>query len=530
VETVVQTDYTCRRVLRLDAYANPRFPNQRIRLGDYFQFPPAEMYDTYLAQPEKAAFAGAFNSFEMIPADLVRFTPGSSRLGGNAFSFRAIDLVVAVLADFDETIHDTVVSREDGEAALDELVRLLTPEIMAVLNARYGQRYDLARLEHWLLNDLSAKLRRVYSGVWNIHNYRRSGVTSPGEDYEIFMFFKAEAEREGLRLEDPFSPDAERENLRRSKEYAMQLVERLCPPRQSGGPPLSRDMLTSTIGDELIGALQKTVSARHGSINEFLRKIGAQIPRAFGSYLTPKAMPIYMLPEVAYFYRLKIPGQVLQTNAVRDVNGDLVWTFTDRDIAFSGQSMWARTLFVREPVVLSLGLRGFPENLAEVDRLFGLCVDAQGRPRETLLTAMQQSAAARGMRPLENLADNAASPDAHSARGVLELFAKYRRGNDGAAMRPEPGQPGQPPPTAPQANHSSAMPDDGPPDPPITVAVPPSAPASGQPPNVGDIPDLSPTARTRPSEPLSSPPPERRQSSADQPPSIAPPPLPPPIR
>ncbi|MDR0362287.1 MAG: hypothetical protein LBJ46_06350 [Planctomycetota bacterium] len=549
VETVVLPDYTCRRVMRMDAYANPRFPGQRIRLGDYFQFPPAEMYETYLAQPDKAAFAGAFPSFETIPADIVRFTPGSSRLGGNTFSFRAIDLIVAVLADFDETIHDIVVSREDGEAALDELVRLFVPEVMAVLNARYGQRYDMSRLESWLLNDLPAKLRRIYSGVWLIHNSRRSGVASLGEDFELYIFLKAEAEREGLTLADPGTPDIERENFRRLREYGIQLAERLCPPQQTGGAPLSREMFSSTIGDELLGALQKAVVARHGSVNEFLRKIGALIPRAFGSYLTPQIMPIYMLPDVTYFYRLRVPGQILQTNAVRDLNGDLVWTFSDRDISLSGQSIWARTIFIREPIVMSLGLRGFPENLAEIDRLFGFCIDAQSQPREALLTAFQQSAAARNLRPLEELAASASSPDAASARGVLDMFAKYRRGGnaqpgaqsldarnvpDAAPSATEEG-----PATGDQSGSSALSAEQS--------SHPTPAPAHAAPP-MFDIPDLPPAAQTRaqqsavssasaadaPTAPSQQFPPGSGGGAAPsafgQSQGFAPPPLPPPIQ
>lgn len=456
IETVVMSDYSCRRVLRLDASPNPAVPNQRPRLGDYFQFPPAELYETYLAQPEKAAFAGMFNSYENIHPDLARITPGTNLVAKNAFSFRVMDLVLVVLADFDETIPDIVISREDGQAALAELIRLLVPEVMSVLNARYGAKYELSRLEQWLRNDVVAKAVRIYGKAWEIHSAKRSGVTSPGEIVELYMFLKDEAKREGLELAELGTPNLEQENLRRLKEYAIRKARELCPPRQSGGAPLSPDMLSGNVGEELLGALQKAVTARHGSLNEFIKKVGALLPRAFGAYLTGEAMPLYMLPETTYFCRLRVPGMIMQTNGVRDVNGDILWNFTDSDLALTGQSMWARTMFVREPVLNALDIKGFPSSLAEVDRLFGMCVSPAGTPREALLMSLQQSAGARSLAPLEALSNTASSPDAQAAREVLELLNKYRR-QDGAATGPGQTAPQNPPPVpAPAASKPAA--------------------------------------------------------------------------
>lgn len=461
VETIVLPDYTCRRALKLTATPNPNYPGQRPRLGDYFQFPPAELYETYVAQPESAVFAGIFNSYENIPPDLVRPTPGSNRLSTNSFSFQVIDMILVVLADFDETINDIVQSKEDGQAALAEFVRLVVPELMAVLNARYGQKFDLSRLEAWLMNDLPAKLQRVYGGAWNIHSNKRSGVTSPGELIELYIYLSEEAKKEGLELAPLGTPNLEQENIRRLKEFGVKKALELCPPRQPGGAQLSADMLSGSSGDELLGAMQKAITARHGSINNYINKINTLIPRAFGTFLTGTAVPIYMLPEVSYQYRLRVPGTVLQTNAVRDVNGDMVWTFTDSDLALTGQSMWARTLFVREGDTSALGVRGFPSTFGEVERLFGLCVAPDGRPRDDLLDALQNGVGVRSLAPVEALAANTAAPDSQAARGVLELLARYRnQGNQPQAQQqiqqPQPQQrapqpvPQQQPQTPPQ--------------------------------------------------------------------------------
>lgn len=446
IETEVHPDYSVTRVTRMEAVPNPRHPQQRPRLGEYFQFPPAELYDSYVVQPDKVLFAGAFDSYEQIPSDLVRPTPGTAALAGNLFSHRIMDLVLFVLADFDETIVDIINGQDDGEAAVAELVRLAVPEIMSVLNAKYGAKYDLSRLDAWLNNDLPVKLRRLYAGAWAIHNAKRSGVTSPGEEREFYLFLKAEAEREGLILADFGRSDMQQENIRRLKEYAVRLAQSLCPPRQSGGAGVGKEMLSGVAMDELIASIQMTVTARHGSVNNFIAKIASLVPRAFGAYLTSSVVPIYILPETSYKFVLKTPGTVIQTNGVRELNGDLVWAFTDRDFAFTGQSMWARTIFVREPVTYSLGLRGFPANLTDVDQLFGWCLAPEGAPREAILDALRRCAAERGTAPLEALAADAQSPDSPSARGILEMFARHRAS---LSAKRQPAQPQQQQPPLP---------------------------------------------------------------------------------
>ena len=478
VETIVMPDYTCRRVTRMEAFPNPRFPQQRPRLGDYFQFPPAELYDTYVVQQDKVLFAAIFDSFEEIPNDMLRNTPGTNAKAGNLMSFRVMDLVLFVLADFDETLTDIVVSQEDGQAALNELLQLIVPEVMLVLNAKYGTKYDLSRLESWLKNDLPAKLRRLYAGAWAIHSAKRSGVTSPGEMFEYYMFLKAEAHREGLELADLGTPDLQQENIRRLKEYGTKLAEQLVTPRQ-GGSQSGKEMLASIGIDDLIASVQKAITARHGSVNAFIGKIAGIVPRAFGAYLTGTALPMYMVPETTYQYRLRLPGQVIQTNGVREINGDLIWSFADRDLAFTGQSMWARSIYIREHAVSALGLNGFPSTLGDVDRLFGLCLDSSGAPREELLKALRTSVTERGLGALQAIANNNSSPDAQSAKEILAMFERHRSNKSssqgGVEQQAQPTNPApsastrQSPPPLPEPGPTSSVPDRAAPSSPKTA-------------------------------------------------------------
>ncbi|MDR3211701.1 MAG: hypothetical protein LBU79_07280 [Planctomycetota bacterium] len=517
VETVVLPDYTCQRIIRFEASPDPNYPSQRPRLGDYFQFPAAEFYDTYLAQPEKAAFLGAFDSFDHIPPDLTRLTPGTSRLAGNRFAFRvAADLVFFVLADFDETITDVIVSREDGAAAIRDLFRLVLPEVMVVLNARYGSKFDLSRLEAWLGGDILNRLIQLYNGSWDIRRAKRSGVTSPGEFVELYVFAKEMAAREGLELADLATPDLWQENIRRLKAFAIRKAREICPPRQSGGEQISDGLLSGSAGEELLGALQKAVTARHGSINAYLAKLGEVFPRAFGAYLTGTVMPIYTIPDVTYYYRLRLPGMVIQTNGIRDVGGDILWNFADRDLAFTGQSLWARTLFVRESITSALDVRGFPSSLAEVERMFVLSLDANGQIREKLLLTLQQAAGVRSLSPLEALAGDPGQPDSQAARGVLELLGKYRQRGSGAAA---PNTPPAPPPATPVPPPAAATPPAAAPTPP--PAAPVSPPAATVPPPAAATPTRPPVA-TVPPPAAPTPPPASTGATGAPPPAGSP--------
>ncbi|MDR1519912.1 MAG: hypothetical protein LBU23_07200 [Planctomycetota bacterium] len=426
IETTILPDYSCRRSLRLEIRPSPRFPQQRPRLADYFQFPPAELYETYAVRQDGAHFEGVFPGYERIPSDLVRKIPGAASQAGNLFSFRVMDLVLFVLADFDETIVDVVAGEEDGQAALAEIIRLCVPEVMAVLNARYGAKRDLSRLDAWLGHDLPAKAARLYDGAWRIHAAKRSGVTSPGEEYEYYLFLQAEARREGLELAPPETPGLREENLRRLRDYGIRLADRLCPPRPGASPGPGGGDFSGASLNELAAAVQKAVIARHGSINAFIGKLAALAPRAFGAYLLGSAMPFLMLPEASYRYRLRLPGRVIQTNGVREINDELVWSFHDRDLAFTGQSLWARSIMIREAAGAALGVRGFPASLADVDRLFGLCLTPAGEPRGNLLAALARSVEIRDISPLEALARDRSSPDAAAAGGVMELLRRFR--------------------------------------------------------------------------------------------------------
>ncbi|MDR2390998.1 MAG: hypothetical protein LBE84_04890 [Planctomycetota bacterium] len=439
VETEVFPDYACRRAVRMDISPNPGTPQDRPRLGDYFQLPPAEYYESYAARQDGIALTGTFPSYEQMPSDLVRHVPGTRAKAENVFSFRLMDTVLFVLADFDETLTDIVAGEDDARAALTELVRLAAPEIMAVLNARYGSRRDLSRLDAWLNQELPLKLSRILDGAWRIHAAKRSGVTSPGEEYEYYLFLMAEAKREGLELAQPGTPDLWNENLRRLKEYSLALADRLCPPRSNAPSAPAGAGLDGASPYEILAALQGVITARHGSINAFAGKLAALAPRAFGAYILSSILPFLKLPTVRYHYRLRLPGQVIQTNGVREINGDLVWNFGDHDLAFTGQSMWARTIFIRERAASAVGAPGFPASLADVDRLFSLCVSPAGAPRESLLDALAKSADAGNPAPLKALADNPSDPDSAAARGALELFERHRQARDAASRPPAAG-------------------------------------------------------------------------------------------
>lgn len=509
VDTIVYADFSCRRVAQLNAIANPQVPNQRVRLSDYFQPPPAENYDTFVIQPDKAVYAGRFPLYSDISPDLGRIVPGSTAVADNRFHFRALDFVLFVIADFEENLSD-ITTREDGSAALDELLRGLLPEVLTVLHARYDATYDISRLENWLQVELPGILQRVYGEAWAISRARRGGFTAPTEEQDIQSLLMREAKSLGLDLVPMDQPGAKQENLQRLKKFGSEQFQRLCIPRQPG-QAMPQDMLSARTGEELLGAVQKAILARHGSFPAYMRKIESLMPRVFGAHLMSYAMPLNMTPEVKYQFRMRLPGTIIHTNGLRDFTNDLYWTYSDYELAFSGQTMWARTIVPRENVLRALGLKNFPGNLANVDIMFSLAFGPDGKLRESMFKALEQSALQGGLGPLEALARSA---DANSvaAGKLLELLRKHQQQAANQPNTPstveQPVPPEAPPPakgpapTSPSDGSTSAAPGNRPavpqavnaaPQQPVSVSAPvvSPTPANSAPTSMNSAPDQS---------------------------------------
>ncbi|MCX7934465.1 MAG: hypothetical protein N3A66_04300, partial [Planctomycetota bacterium] len=101
----------------------------------------------------------------------------------NRIRYRAIDLVLVEVIDYEEEIND-IVDRREAEAALDRLSAIAVDAVCKILRARCEGRYEIAALEEYLRQNLPALCRRLYTALWEIRRARRGGISSRTERQE----------------------------------------------------------------------------------------------------------------------------------------------------------------------------------------------------------------------------------------------------------------------------------------------------------------------------------------------------------
>jgi len=434
-ETEIRPNHACRRQVLLVGTPSKRVPNQRIKLQDYLTFPEAELYEKFVLTPAKVMFTGTFPGPERVPVDFIKTTPQTDRGARNQVLFRSIDLVLIEVMEFEERIDD-IVDRADGEKALQELIGVFLDAVLNALHDRYAADYDLQRLDAYLRQEFPQVVTRLYGALWELRRARRGGVALLTESAEWRECLTRELARLGV-APAASSEDAQAAGLQEVfTRFLDAKLPELTTPRRPDIAPLRGSMVKDREGRaELFAALQESIKQRHGSIPAFSAKIEPLLPRAFGAFLINQVSLLPLNPEFEFFYRLALPGHVVQTNGLRDLDGRILWTFTDREVALSGYAMWARSLVLRSEAVAALGLQDFPGHIHSVERLFQLLrAPEDGAFSERLIQVLRASIAAHSLRPLEGLAAGAAGTDpaptpqdVRAAAQLLEFLNTYRK-------------------------------------------------------------------------------------------------------
>lgn len=441
IETIIHEDATIERKVAIQGQPPPDAPNLQVRLSHYLELPDPSLYRQAEIEKDHALLYGVFSSSSPPPSDIRKLTPGTDRVAANRISYRTLDLVLFKVLEYEDRIDDIVV-REDGERALEELLRILLGTAIQGMRRRFDASYDLGGLESYLHEILPDVARRSYAAFWEIRRARRDGLTAPSEEEEWRGRLQRELARLGLslRLEElpggtAFSPEP---FLRFADEKLRQLVA----PRQPQTPTLTTAMLR---GEEMRQIFQESIAQQYGSLTIFLQTLERLLPRIFGAFLLGDANFIPLQSHLRFHARLRMPGMYIQTNGLRDLDGSLVWIFTDRDIALSGCRMWARSLWIHPPTIQALGLERFPEGLATVEVFYRLLCDRQGRLRPTLIEGLRRSVEASSLAPLEASATSREGDgeEALAAKALLEFLQRYRRA---PSAPPSPPSPSSPPP------------------------------------------------------------------------------------
>lgn len=432
VDMKVYEDASCKRKVIVKGTAHEKLKSQQVKLHDYLDLPDADAYDHFVLTPSTLILGGSFESPDMIPSDFVKQTMHTDKLAKNRVLFRHIDMVLIRFMDFEERIDD-IVERSEGEKALVELNNLVLDELLALFESRFGEDYDLSAAKEFLRAESSKLAVRLYARLWEMRRSKRGGIAFMSEDREWRNILAEEARRQGVEIvgQDDEEDGDESKQKKILTEWVNQKLNELTSPRAEGGAALRVDFLEDKDArTKLLTDLQESVSQRHGSVKVFLEKIEPLLPKIFGAFLISEYSIIPTNPQFDFQVRLDLPGTVIQTNGLQDLDGKLLWSFTERDLGLTGTAMWARTVVIDQEAVKSLGLKDFPGHLNVVERYFREFRGPGGKPNKDLVEVMRACVETKSVDPLNALSldEKMDERTRRSAANLLSLFKHFQPG------------------------------------------------------------------------------------------------------
>jgi len=441
IYTIVTPTHACERRVTITAVPHPRIPNQRVKLHDYLEFAAAETYENFVLMPERAILNGRFASPEEVPSDFNKITMHTERVARNRIRYRAIDLVLVEVIDYEEEISD-IVERREAEAALERLIAIAVDALCKTLRDRCEGRYDTTALEEYIRQNLPALCRRLYSALWEIRRARRGGFSGRTErqEWELRLLEEIANFAGQEAMPEPALPGVRAEVLKALERKLQSLAKPL-----GGAEPITLAFLQGKDSAEQTAALQTAIARQFGSLEKFFASVEPLLPQVFGAFLINHFSLLPVNPRFDFQMRLSLPGEVVQTNGIRDLDGGILWTFSDEDVALSGYAMWARSLVIRKDEISDLGLVNFPGHLGAVEKFFQELRASGGGLREPLLQALRACVAEKSLAPLERLAackEEQTEPPADTpaaAQRILAFLKRFQPGaqnNDGPELKP----------------------------------------------------------------------------------------------
>ncbi len=407
IDMKIRDDYSAQRKVLVLAKPSRQIKNQRLNLKDYLALPDAEAYDNFVYTPEKLLLSGEFKNLQDLPPDFQRPVAGTNRTARNNYYFRSIDLVLVKIIDYEENFTD-VVDRVQGEQALAQLVEIAETVISDCCNDLYGQDYDTAPFVAYLRENLPSLSTKLYQSLWELRRARRDGLSAPAETDEWLQRASLELERLGIKI-----GPAEGDTLEKKLRFALaafldERLPKLLVPKRPEIKPLGGDFVRSReVRSAFLEALQKTVDKRYGSLPALLQQIDPLVPKAMGAYLPAQYFPSPANPHFNFIYSLRLPGQLIRTNGLLNLDGSVDWAFRDVDIALSGYSVWARSVILNQEAITALKLTDFGRNMATIELLYRELRRPNGELNEPLIIALRESVKAQDWAPLNEYAAKA---------------------------------------------------------------------------------------------------------------------------
>jgi hypothetical protein len=267
------------------------------------------------------------------------------------------------------------------------------------------------------------------------------------ENEEWGQFLVDEVRKYGLNLPPYGSENAQEESRRLVTEFIDRKLAELVAPKGEGIEPASSKLFSQMNGaDGIMALMTKSIAEKYGSVQSFTARIDKLLPRVLGAFMISRFSVLPTNPDFDFRVRLRMPGGVVKTNGLRDIDGRIIWAFSERDIAISGYSMWAQSIIIDRSSLKAIGLDKFPGHLSDVEHLNRLMrTGDKGEINADIQHALRQCIMVKSLSPLASLtkadekteisnAPLATTTDAaKKLLGLFESFAKDKK----KTMEPE---------------------------------------------------------------------------------------------
>ncbi|MBN1256722.1 MAG: hypothetical protein JXA52_03340 [Planctomycetes bacterium] len=415
-------------------------------LTDFIRLPEVKKYQNFSPLPEGVSFSGIFASPAEVPVDFMKLTTGYDVWAQNRLRLRQNNYVLLSTFEFEERVED-IVERPEAEEALAQGVSLISEAVISGFDGCYGEQYDLSQLDEYLRKTIPELSRRLYQVLWEIRRSRRGGLDLELEVQEWDRRLRQELSNYGLYLEPLTSEEDRQLNEARAWEFLDKKLRELAIPRQPEIPPLRAEILRSTEKQqELFRQIEMSVKESFGSMEYFFKQLDPLIPVIFGAFFEQRLIFNHAEPSFTFHFQIYLPGHIMQTNGVRDIDGSIHWRFTGEDLHLTGYPMWVRSVGIDMQKAQSLGLVGFPLNLVNLDR-FLKTITTSGAPDKNLIALLDKCVAQKSLAPLRAAAGektptasagNNPNTFAQRADALLKLLEEFLAANlEGKQPGPE---------------------------------------------------------------------------------------------
>jgi hypothetical protein len=418
--------------------ATPRQKNTPTDLEAYLRLPPADAYEEAEIEPLRVRLKGYWDDPGKVPIDFMKRTAGVGLWARNRVVFRHRDCVLISTFEFEEHFED-IVERAEADEALEEALHLVTDALLAGLQKQFGEEYDLERFNEWVARTLPAMGLELYQAYWEIRRSRRGGLRGEPERAEWDRRLRQLLSEQGLHLEPVFRPAGREVNEERAWAFLDHQLKELTEPAAGPLPELSGKAFQDRVTQkQLIANIRTALEEEFGSVEAFVNTIDPLIPVVMGAFFDKRLRLNHREPDFAFIQQIDLPGHVIQTNGMRDLDGTITWRFDGGDLRLTGKTLWAASYHIDREAIKTLGLPGFPGSLATANRFLKAMRSEDGAVHPALRAVLQRCVEAGSLDPLRDAAVPGLGPkeDPHLASAVSAARAQVLLGVLSAFDRP----------------------------------------------------------------------------------------------